>query len=164
MYYLRFFFFYSILGYFLESLVTTQYESGILYGYWTPIYGIGVCLIIGIYHAIKKWLHPNKWVLPVLLFFSSAFFLALMELIGGYLIQFLFHRVFWNYQNHHFPIGLYTSLDMALVWGIASIVVIYILKPLTEPLIKKIPKTIIFILLGLFILDILLTVNNKIIQ
>ena len=102
MYYLRFFFFYSILGYFLESLVTTQYESGILYGYWTPIYGIGVCLIIGIYHAIKKWLHPNKWVLPILLFFSSAFFLALMELIGGYLIQFLFHRVFWNYQNHHF--------------------------------------------------------------
>ncbi len=164
MYYLKIFFLYSILGHFIESFIAVEYESGILYGYWTPIYGVGVCLIIFIYSSLKKWFHPNKYLMPILLFFTSAIILASIEFIGGYLIQLIFHRVFWNYQDHHFPIGLYTSLDMALVWGIASIVIIYLLKPITELVIKKIPNFIIYILLGLFILDILLTINYRIIS
>ena len=50
MYYLNYFFIFSIFGHLLE---TTMYkifnwnlESGFLYGYWTPVYGLGAILIL----------------------------------------------------------------------------------------------------------------------
>jgi len=44
--YLNIFFFFSILGHLVENIFTTNYTSGILYGYWTPIYGVGIIIIL----------------------------------------------------------------------------------------------------------------------
>ena len=54
MYYIKYFFITSILGFFLETIVCTNYESGILYGPWTPIYGIGSIIIIYVSDKILK--------------------------------------------------------------------------------------------------------------
>ena len=47
MYYINNFFMYSILGHIFESIIYLfcEGESGILYGPWTPVYGIGVVII-----------------------------------------------------------------------------------------------------------------------
>ena len=54
MYYINSFFIYSILGHFIEGFFYTNSDSGILFGYWTPVYGIGVVSILLIYDFLDK--------------------------------------------------------------------------------------------------------------
>ena len=161
--YLNIFFFFSILGHFLESTFVKNYNSGILYGYWTPIYGLGVVIILLFNQFLKKKI-KKTWIRYILLFFLSAITLATMEYIGGYIIEELFHQVFWNYQDHKANIGRYTSIEMSIIWGISSILVALIVDPIAEKYSKKVPNWISYILLILLIVDCLLTINNKIIS
>ncbi|MBQ7136657.1 MAG: putative ABC transporter permease [Bacilli bacterium] len=159
MYYINTFFVFSILGHIIENFVYKNVDSGILFGLWTPIYGLGVILIILIHNTLKK-IKINKCLYPFILFVVSAILLSTLEYIGGILIEKLFGRIFWNYSNQQFNIGKYTSLRMSLIWGISSILVVYILKPILNKVIKKIPKFITYILVFLFIIDLIFTFIN----
>ena len=53
MYYFNVFFVFSILGHLVENLFYTSRDSGILYGWWTPIYGIGTATVIYVYNLIS---------------------------------------------------------------------------------------------------------------
>lgn len=160
MYYINMFLLFSIIGHFVENFFYSNIDSGILYGYWTPIYGFGVLLIILINNILKK-AKLNKFAHFFFIFLISASTISLLELIGGYTIEILFDRVFWDYSHLPLNIGKYTSLSMGLVWGIASVLFLYILKPLADVLIKKIPKYITYILSILFVIDVILTVINR---
>lgn len=156
MYYLNMFFIFSILGHFIENFFYHSKDSGILFGYWTPIYGIGVITIIVIGNILaKKKLKTFTYIIS--LFFTSAFILSLMEFIGGYIIELVFHKVFWDYSNMPLNIGYYTSIPMGLIWGISSILFLYVIKPPTELIIKKIPRYMTYILSILFLMDIIFT-------
>lgn len=157
MYYINTFFIFSLIGHIIENFVYTHVDSGILYGPWTPIYGFGVIIIILISNLLKK-IKINKCLYPIALFTFSALILSSLEYIGGTLIEHLYGRVFWDYSNQKFNIGKYTSLKMSLIWGLSSIFVIYIIKPLLDKFIKKIPKFITYILVFLFIIDIIFTI------
>jgi len=159
LYYLNIFFIFSILGHILENFVYSHVDSGILYGFWTPIYGTGVLLILFINNVLKK-LKINKYIFPIILFILNAVLLSTLEYIGGTVIEFLFGRVFWDYSSDTFHIGKYTSLKMCLLWGISSILLIYILMPLLNKIVKKIPKFITYILVFLFIIDLTITFVN----
>ena len=76
MYYLNYFFIFSIFGHLLE---TTMYkifnwnlESGFLYGYWTPVYGLGAILILFLSNCIFKKLKLNKF-LEIIIFLIMLF-------------------------------------------------------------------------------------------
>ena len=151
----------SIFGHFIESFFYSSGDSGILLGYWTPIYGIGTIVIL----LINKWISKfktNKVLKILLLFIFSAIILALIEVIGGYLIKWIFNKEFWDYSNHKFNIGKYTSLEMSLIWGLSSILLIYFIKPLVDKIINKIPKFITYILIILFIIDCIATIFVKV--
>jgi len=162
MYYINTFLFYSIIGHILENIVYSKIDSGILYGYWTPIYGFGSLIIIFINFVICKKF-KNKFIRPIILFFSSALILGLLELIGGFFIEKVFGRIFWDYSNEYFVILKYTSLKMMFIWGICSLLFIYVINPYLNIIIKKIPRFISFTLAFLFILDLiytLITISN----
>ncbi|MCI8588198.1 MAG: putative ABC transporter permease [Bacilli bacterium] len=161
--YLNIFFFFSIVGHFIESILVKNYKSGILYGYWTPIYGLGILIILSLNNALKKRI-TEKWKRYIALFFASAVTLAVIEYIGGYLIQKFFHQIFWNYTNHKGNIGLYTSIEMSFLWGICSILVATIIEPLCQKYSNKIPKWISYLLLGIFIIDCIMTISNNLIS
>lgn len=162
MYYINYFFIFSIFGHFLESNFFSKSGSGILTSYWTPVYGIGSISILLIHKILDKYInHKNKILKIVILFFTCSFVLATLEAIGGYLIKWIFNTELWNYENHMFNIGRYTSLEMALVWGICGVLVIYIIKPLIDKIIYKIPKWVSITLSFLFILDIIVTIISK---
>jgi len=78
LYYLNIFFIFSIFGHILENIVYIHVDSGILYGFWTPIYGTGVLLILFINHVLKK-LKTNKYIHLIILFFISAIILSTLE-------------------------------------------------------------------------------------
>lgn len=162
MYYINCFFVYSFLGFLFETvlaLVTKQnFNSGILYGPITPIYGIGVILILTISHYFFMNLHLPRWRETVIVFFILIASLTLLEWFGGILIEKLFGVVFWDYSNLPFHIGHYIALEISLVWGFLSIILIYVIKPIINPLVESIPYpvTVVFIVLG--IVDLIATV------
>lgn len=160
MYYLNYFFIFSVLGHFIESFFYSNGDSGILLGYWTPIYGIGVLIILLIHKIIDKF-KLNKVLKVIVLFFSCAITLCLIEALGGYLIKWIFNTELWNYSNHKYNIGDYTSLEMSLLWGLSGILLIYYLKPVVDKIINKIPKYYTYILSFIFIIDLIATIIVK---
>lgn len=165
MYLLNCFFIYSILGYFLETfssiIFNFKYESGFLYGPWTPLYGLGSIIIIIIYKKLKNKIN-NKYLEIFTLFILYTFILTFIEWIGGNLIEHLFNKVFWDYSNYKFNIGKYISLEMSLIWGLMSIIFIYQIKPKLDKIIKTLPKNFTIIISILFIIDVIITTLLKI--
>lgn len=160
MYYINCFFIYSIIGHFIEGFFYQNGKSGIFYGFYTPIYGIGVIIIILINNLISK-LKIKKIFKVILLFLTCSIILTIMEYIGGKLIEEIFNITFWDYSNLKFNIGKYTALEMSLVWGFTSLILIYFVKPLLDKFINKIPKFFSISLIVLFIIDVVLTNITK---
>jgi len=156
MYYINLFFVFSLLGHIIEWFTYAKIDGGILYGFWTPVYGLGVVTIVLINRFIDRF-KLNKWFKALLLFLMCSIILALLELLGGYFIEEVFGRVFWNYKNQFGPIGKYTSLQMMGVWGISSIALVYLMIPYINIMIKKIPKWITYVLSVLFLIDLVYT-------
>ena len=165
MYYLNTFLLYSILGFLLETvrsfLVNSKFTSGILYGPWTPIYGIGIVIVILISNYLFSHLHLSRWVETFITFIIITIVLTLLEWIGGVLIEKIFHVVFWDYSKEVLSIGKYISLSKSLIWGVGSIIFIYVLKPLLEGVIKRVPVPVTVILTLLMLSDLILTFVNK---
>lgn len=166
MYLLNCFFTYSILGFLLEgtyTLITSNhFSSGILYGPWTPVYGFGAILTIIISQKIFKKMHKSRFTETLVTFIVLTIVLTLIEWLGGIIIEKLFHETLWNYKNFQFNIGKYISLEMALIWGLISIFIIYFIKPIIDKIEKKIPKSLTYTLLIFFIIDIITTIITKI--
>lgn len=163
MYLLNCFFVYSILGYILEIIFgfavgAHNVESGILYGPWTPIYGIASVFIIIISDKLFKNLHMPRWIETIIVTFVLMIVLSGLEWLGGILIELIFGFSFWDYSDSKFNIGKYVCLEFALIWSILSIIFIYIINPFFEKYIKKVPIWVTIILSILFILDLLIRV------
>ena len=87
-----------------------------------------------------------------------------MELISGILIEKLFRVTFWDYSNEPFSIFRYTSLKMSFIWGISSLVIIYIIKPILDKFITKIPRSVSYVLITLFTIDSFLTFSPYLVK
>lgn len=162
MYYMNYFFLFSILGHFIESFFYSYgSESGILYGPYTPVYGIGVCLIIFVFTYLKSKKISAKLIF-ICIFLFGFIGLSLLELLGGILIEQFFHVIFWDYSHLKFNIGHYIALEVGLVWGISSIIVAYIIRPFFDKFITKIPKIVTWIFIVVFVIDCLVTLFTKV--
>ena len=160
MYYINYFFIMSFFGHFIESVFFSSKGSGILFSYWTPVYGIGCIIILIIYKYINKR-NMSRFCKFITLFLFSSIVLASIEALGGYLIKSIFNKELWSYTNHKFNIGKYTSLEMAFIWGLGSIIFIHLIKPIADNVIKKIPKLFSLVCISLFIIDIITTLIIK---
>ena len=165
MFYINFFLFFSIFGYLFETICAyifkSGFNSGILYGPWTPLYGFGVLIILIISNKLFQNLHLNRVVETLIVFVCMTIILTLLEWIGGVLIEKLFHITFWDYSNYKYHIGKYISLEMSLVWGVGSIILIYLVLPWSLNLIKKIPLLVTIIFSFLFLIDMVVTTISK---
>ena len=164
-YYLNYFFIFSIIGHLIESLLVLifgwNFKSGYLYGYWTPVYGLGVVLIILMSHFIFRKLKVNKVLEIIIFFISISLLLSFIEWVGGNVLHLIFNKDFWLYNNHKYHLGKYISLEMTLVWGVTSILFLYLIKPWMDKIIVKIPKFVTIIFIFLFIIDNIFTILNK---
>lgn len=153
MFFINLFFLNSFLGFIMETslkyLLYPNMHNGILFGPWVPLYGFGALFIYALYSLIEKKLSWKKIWKVLLLFVSVVVFLSLLEWLGGTLIEFLFHKEFWDYGDQKFHLGPYISLGMSLLWGFLSLVFVFIVLPLEKKLIKKIPR---FFTIGVSIL------------
>lgn len=158
-YYLNYFIFYSIIGFILETTVKTFLfdgtNNGILKGPWIPIYGIGACIIIFINSKLKKKKVKHK---KLDLFFISIIILTILEFLTGTIIELTTGEIFWDFSGMIFNIGPYISLESSTIWGLFSLLIIYILNPKLDKIIKKTNIKITIIFITLIAIDFLITI------
>lgn len=161
-YYTNTFFIYSMIGYIIETTLKTflfkNMNNGILFGPWIPVYGLGAVFIIIIMRLVFNRFKVPRWLKIILLLIISILVLTVIELLGGILIEKIFHKVFWDYSDLKFNLGHYIALEISLIWGIMSLAVVYLIKPLLDKIIKKIPYIITYIVSLIFIVDVVLTI------
>lgn len=161
MYYLNIFFISSFLGYlvetFLKKCLFHSMNNGILFGPWIPIYGFGCIIIVLLEKLIFEKVKVKDIFKILMLFISVVIFITILEWIGGILIEILFDKIFWDYSQLKFNIGHYIALEMSLVWGLGSMLFIFLIKPLEDLIVKKIPKWLTILVSLLFVVDLIIT-------
>lgn len=164
-YYINSLFFYSFLGFCLESTVykikKSKRHSGIFYGPITEVYGFGVLALILLKKFIIDKLHCNKYLKLLITFLLCWTSLTLIEWIGGNILYQIFHIEMWNYTKKAYNIGKFICLELSLVWGIFGTLYIYYLKDFFDQIINLIPKKLTIILLIINLIDTLLILINK---
>ena len=159
-FYINLFFIYAILGYFFEEVVMfiigKPYNSGVLYGPWTTVYGIAIYVMLIVYYVIRKFKF-SKIKERIVYFFSSSIIISLLEGLSGYIIEKKLNKVYWNYDKYKFNIGHYMSLETALIWGILSYLSVYYVILRIKKKINKIPKIITYIILSLYLVDFIIS-------
>ena len=161
LYYINIFNIFSIFGFIIESLIkifnpTVNNDS--MYGPWLTIYGFGACIIIFIMRFVFNKFKLNRYLKIIIFFLISTFTLTLLELGGGYIAKLLFGKDMWNYNSFKYHIGSYICVEMSLIWGIFSLILIYFLKPILDRIIKKIPNYISYGIFVLIIIDIIVSI------
>ncbi|HHW69548.1 MAG TPA: putative ABC transporter permease, partial [Tenericutes bacterium] len=103
----------------------------------------------------------NNFMKVITLFLIGSCILSLLELISGVLIEKVFNLVFWDYSDLKYNIGKYIALEMAILWGSCSVLFYYVLKPITDKIVLKIPKYITIMFIFIFIIDSIATLILK---
>lgn len=165
MYYLNSFLLYGLLGFVMESTLFKISEpsrvSGVLYGSITLVYGLGgIALTLADKYILSK-IKCNKILKIILSFILLALILTTVELLSGYLCKLIFNTEMWNYHNKPYHIGKYICLEYIPLWGLLGTLIIYVLKPFFDKIIKLIPKEATYLLYLIMILDIIITLFTK---
>ena len=163
MYYVNIFFIFSFIVFLFENVLNIftndNFNSGVLYGPWTFIYGIGVLLMVIVYKFLQQY-HLKKWKEVVLFYIIITIVMTLVEFSGGMLIETIFHRTYWDYTNMRFNYGKYICLEVSLLWGVLATMINYFALPWIDKFVKKIPILVSIGFILLFILDIVFTLMN----
>lgn len=144
----------SVLGYIFEMIVVLfqkgYFESrqGLIYGPFTPVYGIGLV----IYYLILDKINIKG---KTKIFFITMVLGGITEYICSYVQEKVFGTISWDYSNLIFNINGRTSLLHCIYWGIAGLVYYIYIKPITEKLKQKLYESktqIITIIVSIFMI------------
>lgn len=129
-------------------------RRGLLYGPFSPVYGIGaVCIYLIFYRTKMGWAKC---------FIYGALFGGVLEYVLSLLQEWLFGTISWDYSTYFLNIGGRTTIPYMLVWGLLVAVFVRGVYPWLDELYKKAkPKTmnIVCAVLAVFLVfDILISV------
>ncbi len=121
----------SVLGYVYETILvffqTGHYESrqGLIYGPFTPVYGIGGVVYYLFFEKVKIRKLPQVFLVSMLLGGTTEYIASLVQ-------EWCFGTRSWDYSYLLFDINGRTSLLHCCYWGIAGILYIKGILPLIE--------------------------------
>ena len=134
------FFLYVMIGWVYESTVESLYHRkfinrGSLKGPYIPIYGVGACVILLVALPFKN----NGF----LVFFSGLICCTILEYFTGWLMETLFKRQFWDYSMLKLTYKNRISLLSSMVWGMMSLLMVYVIFPFMSWLCFAVPYPVI---------------------
>ena len=159
--YIVYFFLASFLGYIYECLAmvlwTGKWDNrGFLFGPIIPIYGTGAlagALLFG---------YGYKNYTPLSVFLISVFASAILEYVVHWALEKMFHAYWWDYSKAPFNINGRISLLTSLGFGVAGLVVVYLINPFLLGFLSKISPLVLqitaLIMVALFSADLTLTI------
>lgn len=160
MYYGNLFIIFSIFGYCSETLIRLFHHyslKNILFGPWMPIYGIGILAVEFINQLLNQFKIKGKKKI-LYCYILSVILITLIEEIGGLLVQLIFHTSYWNYESIPLHIGTYINVFISIIWGFFAILSEYVIIPIMNTYIKKIPKWVTILILSLISIDHILSI------
>lgn len=140
--YIILFFIYSVLGYIGEVLYCSIpkhhfVNRGFLHGPYLPIYGFGG-LAIRLASGYVGTIGRN----PLLVFLFSFVSASIIEYIGSWLLEKQFHVQLWNYKDHFCNINGRVCLLNSTIFGIAGLLLTYVVKPFFSDAFLSIPEVL----------------------
>lgn len=127
----------SVIGYVVEMIVALvqngyiESRQGLLYGPFTPVYGIGIIVYYTFFSKIKT--RDKKIV-----FLLSMLIGGITEYLCSFIQEKVFGTISWDYSEWLFNINGRTTLIHCTYWGIAGLLYVSYI----EPLIPKIENAI----------------------
>jgi len=127
----------SIIGYIVEMIVALVQEGhlesrqGVIYGPFTPIYGVGIVIYYLCFSKIKRRQKSKIFLISMLIG-------GIIEYLCSFLQEKIFGTVSWEYSNWILNINGRTTLIHCTYWGLAGLLYI----SLIEPIIPKIEEII----------------------
>lgn len=129
---------YSLIGVAAEiifGLIIDHRINNVAYGFLLlplmPIYGFGAAFILFLHRYLKN---------PVVLFVGSVLITTALEFIAHWLFQTLLGIQFWDYSDKPFNLWGRASLDSSIGFGIAALLLVYVIHPQVTRLLKKLSK------------------------
>ena len=119
----------SIIGYVVEMVVALVQNGhfvsrqGLIYGPFTPVYGIGILVYYIFFHFMKN--RSKKIV-----FISSMILGGVTEYLCSYVQEKAFGTISWDYSNWIFNINGRTTLIHCTYWGFAGLLYVSYIEPL----------------------------------
>ena len=130
---------YSFLGWTVEIVYTLIEEGklvnrGFFIGPFCPIYGFGTLAILYILKGYDSH--------PVELFINAIVICSLLEYFTSFLMEKIFHARWWDYSNKRFNINGRICLETMIPFGLAVLLVWYLINPALLNIINLIPSNI----------------------
>ena len=119
----------STIGYIVEMIVALVQNGhfvsrqGLLYGPFTPVYGIGILVYYVFFKIVKT---RNKGIF----FLSSMILGGITEYLCSYIQEKAFGTISWDYSEWIFNINGRTTLIHCSYWGIAGLLYVSYIEPL----------------------------------
>ena len=159
--YFFWFLLYSFLGWVTETLLymlrdRKVVKRGFLFGPLCPIYGFACCLcVLLLYGKIRN---------PFLLFLAGMGITATLEYATHFVMEKVFHAMWWDYSNRRFNLKGRIYLKGCLLFGAAILLVIRVVQPFFVQLVNWIPpvalRWICFALYTVLLLDVATMVSD----
>lgn len=128
------FFIYAFAGWIWESFlcpIITGHKiknSGFLNGPIVPIYGVGAIVVSLLFS-------PSETILSI--FIEGAFVACVIEYFTSWIMEYLYHRRWWDYSDKAFNVNGRVCLEGFLVFGLFSVVCVKYVQP---ALLKEVMK------------------------
>lgn len=147
-YLLSYFFIYGFLGWCSEVAFAAFKERkfvnrGFLNGPICPVYGFGVGFVVSLLMPYKS----NVFFMYI----GSVIAVSAIEWVTGFALEKIFHSRWWDYSDQPFNLNGYICLPFSLIWGVACMLIVYVLHPLVTRMVGFIPGLLGNVLLVVFL-------------
>lgn len=160
---------YSFLGFVLERIINIIYfgtwvDNSVLYGPYQPMYGLGVILTLIFYQGLIKRINIRFPLKAVSIIIVAIVFTGLSEYLSGTLYEKAYDSQLWDYQASFSLCNQpYVCIIPTGLFGILSAMTVIYIHPIIEMISRAIPKLIKYAIVGIFLLDVIVTYYEVII-
>ncbi len=153
---------YSVLGFVLERIINLVawgiwYDNSVLIGPYQPMYGLGIVFTLQVWLFLKRF-KVSLALKYSLLIVSAIMITSVTEYVSGSLYEYFYNDVLWDYRlTFTFCQGPYTCWFPTMLFGfLATFTVLYV-HPMLDSFMLVIPKWVKYIIVLVFLLDVIYT-------
>lgn len=146
--------------YWEEALILIKHgyfesRQGLIYGPFSPIYGVGVAIFV----VMLGKHNEQRSILKTYLY--ACLIGGVTEFMTGWIADVCFGVEFWDYTGYFLNIAGKTTVPFMLGWGLLGLMLMKVVYPFVSRWIEKLPyqyaQPVYYIVLILIILDVILT-------
>ncbi len=121
-----------VIHYHLHHEFVWQLRRGVIWGPFSPVYGMGAVLMIGILGRKER---PDWKTILYGAFIGGSF-----EYLISFLQETFLGTVSWDYTQEFLNINGRTTIPFAIVWGLLALALVKIFYPAISNIVESLPK------------------------